>query len=55
LDGIFGGKVFDPFEILDKRMAVEAAKLKKVAAPVEPAVVDAKPATKSAAVAAPKE
>lgn len=54
LDGIFSGKVFDPFEILDKRMAVEAAKVKKVAAPVEPAVTDAKPAAKSAAKPAEK-
>ena len=55
LEGIFGGKVFDPFEILDKRMAVEAAKSKPVVAPVESAVVDAKPAAKGAAKSAPKE
>lgn len=54
LEGIFGGKVFDPFEILDKRMAVEAAKSKPVAAAAKPAVADAKPATKSAAEPAPK-
>lgn len=43
LEGIFSGKVFDPFEILDKRMAVEAAKSKSVAAVSKPAVVDAAP------------
>jgi murein DD-endopeptidase MepM/ murein hydrolase activator NlpD len=49
LDGIFAGKVFDPFEILDKRMAVEAAKSKPVAAPAKPAVADAAPAAKGSA------
>lgn len=49
LEGIFGGKVFDPFEILDKRMAVEAAKSKKVAAVAEPTVADAAPVAEGAA------
>ena len=49
LEGIFSGKVFDPFEILDKRMAVEAAKSKPVAAPTKPAVADAAPSTESSA------
>jgi murein DD-endopeptidase MepM/ murein hydrolase activator NlpD len=37
LEGIFGGKVFDPFEILEKRMAVEAAKVAPVAKVSAPA------------------
>lgn len=49
LEGIFSGKVFDPFEILDKRMAVEAAKSKPVAATAASTTADAKPIAKSAA------
>jgi murein DD-endopeptidase MepM/ murein hydrolase activator NlpD len=55
LDGIFVGKVFDPFEILDKRMAVEAAKSKPVAEVSESAVVKPKVAPKSAPNAAKAE
>jgi murein DD-endopeptidase MepM/ murein hydrolase activator NlpD len=55
LEGIFVGKVFDPFEILDKRMAVEAAKSKPVAEVSEPAVVKPKAAPKSVPNAAKAE
>ena len=55
LEGIFSGKVFDPFEILDKRMAVEAAKSKPVAEVSAPAVVKPKAAPKSVPNAAKAE
>jgi len=60
LDGIFFGKVFDPFEILDKRMAVEAAKAPKVApaapkAPVTPVEAPEAAVEAPVAPAAPKK
>ncbi len=51
IDGNQQGKVFDPFEILKKRMAVEAAKSPKPV--VKAAVVEAKPVEKVAADVAP--